>query len=147
MLLGLREKFELICEKIMMSLCPDESDSFFYTTEDGATVTYSNINFNKIHSASQNLPTEVTRMAAQRGYGNVYNYFVKKIIPCLDESRKKNAVLAIKNVILKDKSIPDSTQLGTIRELTKSELRNKNDFILSEFWWIHSYLRLRRPIT
>ena len=126
-------KFDPFCEKIMLALCPDGSDTFSYTDANGGEVIYTYPNFNKIHSAGQNLPTEVTRMAAQRGSGNIQKYFVREIIPCLDESRKKNAVLAIKNVILKDKGIPDSTQLGTIRELTKAELRKKNDFVLSEF--------------
>lgn len=126
-------KFDPFCEKIMLALCPDGADTFSYTDANGGEVIYTYPNFNKIHSAGQNLPTEVTRMAAQRGAGNLQRYFVEKIIPCLEEARKKNAVLAIKNVILKDKSIPDTTQLGTIRELTKGELRNKNDFVLSEF--------------
>ena len=126
-------KFDPFCEKIMLALCPDGADTFSYVDANGNEVIYTYPNFNKIHSAGQNLPTEVTRMVSQRGSGNIQKSFVKEIIPCLDESRKKNAVLAIKNVILKDKGIPDSTLLGTIRELTKGELRNKNDFVLSEF--------------
>ncbi len=126
-------KFDPFCEKIMLALCQNGADTFSYMDANGNEVIYTYPNFNKIHSAGQNLPTEVTRMTAQKGAGNIQRYFDEKIIPCLEESRKKNAILAIKNVILKDKNIPDTTQLGTIRDLKKSELRNKNDFVLSEF--------------
>lgn len=51
----------------------------------------------------------------------------------MEEARKKNAVLALKNVILKDDTIADTTQLGTIGNLTKNDLKKKNEFVLSEF--------------
>ena len=60
-------KFDPFCEKIMLALCPDGSDTFSYTDANGGEVIYTYPNFHKIHSAGQNLPTEVTRMAAQRG--------------------------------------------------------------------------------
>ena len=50
-------KFDPFCEKIMLSLCPAGAKVFSYTSADGYEVTYSYTNFNKIHSASQNLPT------------------------------------------------------------------------------------------
>ena len=51
----------------------------------------------------------------------------------MEEARKKNAVVALKNIILKDNTIADTTQLGTISSLTKNELKSKNEFVLSEF--------------
>lgn len=126
-------KFDPFCEKIMLSLCPVGSTVFSYTSADGYEVTYSYTNFNKIHSASQNLPTEVMQMALKKDARVIERYFIQTIIPAMEEARKKNAVLALKNVILKDATIADSTQLGTISNLTKNDLRNKNEFVLSEF--------------
>ena len=126
-------KFDPFCEKLLMSLCDENASTFFYTLADGNDVTYSSDNFNKIHSASQNLPTEVMQMALGKDARAIERYFIKKIIPALDEGRKKNAVLAFKNIVLKDKLIPDTTQIGTIGDLKKSDLNNKNEFVLSEF--------------
>ena len=126
-------KFDPFCEKIMLSLCPDGATGFSYTSAEGYEVTYAYPNFNKIHSASQNLPTEVMQMALKKDARDIERYFIQIIIPALEESRKKNAVLALKNVILKDTTIADTTQLGTIGNLTKNDLKNKNDFVLSEF--------------
>lgn len=126
-------KFEHFCEKIMLSLCPVDTKVFSYLSADGCEVTYSYTNFNKIHSSSQNLPTEVMQMALKKDAYAIERYFIQTIIPAMEEARKKNAVLALKNVILKDTTIADTTQLGTIGNITKNDLRRKNKFILSEF--------------
>lgn len=126
-------KFDSFCEKIMLSLCPDGAAGFSYTSADGNDAIYTYPNFNKIHSASQNLPTEVMQMALTKDARAIERYFTTNIIPVLEEVRKKNAVLALKNIILKDTTIADTTQLGTISSLTKNELKTKNDFVLSEF--------------
>ncbi len=126
-------KFDPFCEKILLSLCPDGAKTFSYTSADGYEVTYSYPNFSKIHSASQNLPTEIMQMALTKDARAIERYFISEIIPAMEEARKKNAVLALKNIILKDNAIADTTQLGTISSLTKNELKNKNEFVLSEF--------------
>lgn len=126
-------KFDPFCEKILLSLCPDGVKTFSYTSADGYEVTYSYPNFNKIHSASQNLPTEVMQMALTKDARAIERYFISVIIPAMEEARKKNAVVALKNIILKDNTIADTTQLGTISSLTKNELKSKNEFVLSEF--------------
>ena len=121
-------KFDSFCEKIMLSLCPTDVTAFSYISADGSNVTYTYTNFNKIHSASQNLPTEVMQMALTKDARAIERYFISAIIPAMEESRKKNAVLALKNIILKDNLIADTTQLGTISSLTKNDLKNKNEF-------------------
>ena len=126
-------KFDSFCEKIMLSLCPASTKVFSYTSADGYEVTYSYTNFNKIHSASQNLPTEVMQMALKKDPHAIERYFIQTIIPAMEEARKRNAVLALKNVILKDATIANTTQLGTIGNLTKNDLKSKNEFVLSEF--------------
>ena len=73
------------------------------------------------------------QMALTKDSRAIQRYFVSAIIPSMEEARKKNAVLALKNIILKDTNIADTTQLGTISRLTKNELKNKNEFVLSEF--------------
>ena len=126
-------KFDPFCEKIMLSLCPAGANVFSYTSADGYEVTYSYTNFNKIHSGSQNLPTEIMQMALKKDAYEIERFFIQTIIPAMEEARKKNAVLALKNIILKDATIADTTQLGTIGNLTKNDLKNKNKFVLSEF--------------
>lgn len=126
-------KFDRFCEKIMLSLCPADAKSFLYTSVVGDDITYSYTNFNKIHSASQNLPTEVMQMALNKDAREIERYFIRTIIPAMEDACKKNAVLALKNVILKDATIADITQLGTIEDLTKNDLKNKNEFVFSEF--------------
>lgn len=126
-------KFDPFCEKLLISLCDEDASVFSYVSADGNEVTYSPSNFNKIHSASQNLPTEVMQMALAKEARAIERYFIKRIIPVLEEGRKKNAILALKNIILKDATIPDTTQLGIIGDLTKFELSNKSEFVLSEF--------------
>ncbi len=125
-------KYDSFCEKIMLSLCPEGATEFSYSAKDGSTVTYDYTNFNKIHSAAQNLPEEVTNLPAKKGARNIEKYFIDNVIPFLEEKKKKNAVLALKHVIIGD-GLPDSTQLGTICALTKGDLRKKTDFVLSEF--------------
>lgn len=126
-------KFDPFCEKIFLSLCDEGAKVFSYKAADGFEVTYSPTNFSKIHSAAQNLPTEIMQMALRKDAHDIERYFIAEIIPALEEARKKNAVLALKNIIVKDKNIADTTQLGTLRNLTKKELMDKNEFILSEF--------------
>lgn len=126
-------KFDSFCEKIMLSLCEDGATAFSYTLADGYEVTYTYTNFNKIHSASQNLPTEIMQMALKKDARSIERYFIQTIIPALEEARKKNAILALKNIILKDNSIADTAQLGTIGNLKKNNLKSKNEFVLSEF--------------
>ena len=55
------------------------------------------------------------------------------IIPAIDEANKTNAVLALKNIILKDGDITETSQIGTIGNFTKVDLRVKKEFILKEF--------------
>ncbi|MEQ2869148.1 DUF1837 domain-containing protein [Selenomonas noxia] len=126
-------KFDSFCEKLFLSLCDDGAIVFSYKAADGSEVTYSSTNFSKIHSSAQNLPAEIMQMALRKDARHIERYFIAEIIPALDEARKKNAVLALKNIIVRDKNIADTTQLGTIMNLTKKELKNKNEFILSEF--------------
>lgn len=82
-------KFDPFCEKIMLSLCPVGSTVFSYTSADGYEVTYSYTNFNKIHSASQNLPTEVMQMALKKDARVIERYFIQTIIPAMEEARRK----------------------------------------------------------
>ena len=73
------------------------------------------------------------QMALKKDAHAIERYFIQSIIPAMEEARKRNAVLALKNIILKDATIADSTQLGTIGNLTKNDLKSKNEFVLSEF--------------
>lgn len=127
-------KYDPFCELVMLSLCDEGSLSFSYVANsDGSVITYDHTNFNKIHSGKQNLPTEVMKMAQDKDPQAMKRYFVRKVIPALDEGKKKNAVLALRSLILQDKKIVDSTQLGTLASLTKAELREKKEYILAEF--------------
>lgn len=126
-------RFDPFCEKIMLSLCPDGAAQFSYTSADGNDVIYTYTNFNKIHSSRQNLPAEVMKMALTKDAHDIERYFISMIIPAMNEARKKNAVLALKDVILKDPAIADTAQLGSLSHLTKNELKLKNEFVLSEF--------------
>lgn len=125
-----RKKFDSFCEMVMLSLCEDGATSFSYTANDGSVVTYDYTNFGKIHTSSQNLPSEITNMALQKNPYDIEKYFLKVVVPAIDEGNKKNAVLALKNVILKDGDIVETSQIGN---LTKADLRAKNEFVLSEF--------------
>lgn len=126
-------KFDRFCEKIMLSICEDGATTFSYEAKDGTTVTYSYANFGKIHSSSQNFPTEVVDLAKKKNPRDIEKYFLHNIIPNLEEGRKRNAVAALKNVILKDPEIVKGTQLGTINSMTREDLSCKNDFVLTEF--------------
>lgn len=126
-------KFDTFCEKIMLALCEEGASSFSYETAKGDVVLYDYTNFNKLLAGKQNLPTEVMQMALIKNKNVIENYFIRNIIPSLEEGRKKNAVLGLKYFIINDGFIDDETQLGTLADLTKKELRNKNEFVLSEF--------------
>lgn len=126
-------RFDAFCEKILLSLCPAGTTSFFYTAADGSSIEYAYTNFNKIHSGGQNLPHGVMKMALNKDSRAIEQYFIQVIIPALEESRKANAVCALKDIILKDSTIADTAQLGTISALTKDELKRKTGFVLSEF--------------
>lgn len=126
-------KFDPFCEKVMLSICEEGAIVFTFDAEDGNTVYYDYTNFRKIHSGRQNLPSGVTKMARGKDPHAIKRYFHRAIVPALDEARKRHAVLALKTLILKDSSIVDTTELGTLASLTKKELKNKNEFILEEF--------------
>lgn len=128
-----RKKFDSFCELIMLSLCEDGATVFTYKADDGKIVTYDYTNYGKIHTSRQNLPSEVTDMALKKDPYAIEKYFLHVIVPALDEGNKKNAVLALKNVILKDGGIVYTTQIGTISRLTKADLHEKKEFVLSEF--------------
>ena len=126
-------KYDPFCEKVMLSLCEDGATTFEFVAEDGNTVSYDYTNFGKIHSGRQNLPGGVTKMAKEKDPHAIKRYFHRVVVPALDEARKRHAVLALKTLILKDGSIVDSTELGTLASLTKKELKSKNELILEEF--------------
>lgn len=126
-------RFDAFCEKIVLSLCPAGATAFSYTAANGNSVEYTYTNFNKIHSARQDLPNEIMKMALNKDAHVIERYFTQAVIPVLEEARKKNAVCALKDIILKDGTIADTTQLGTISDLTKDELKRKTGFVLSEF--------------
>lgn len=126
-------KFDTFCKKIMLALCDDGASSFSYVTAKGDTIFYDYTNFNKLLAGKQNLPKEVMQMAFIKDKNAIENYFVRTVIPSLEEGRKKNAVLGLKYFIINDSLIDDETQLGTLAGLTKKELRSKNEFVLSEF--------------
>lgn len=126
-------KYDTFCEEIMLALCEEGASSFSYETAKGDVVSYDYTNFNKLLAGKQNLPTEVRKMAINKDKNAIENYFIKNIIPSLEEGRKKNAVLGLKYFIINDDLIDDETQLGTLSNLTKKELRSKKDFVLSEF--------------
>jgi len=127
-------RFDRFCEKLLLSLCPEGTTTLSYQSGDRKNnIIYSDTNFGKIHSSSQDLPVEIKRMALNKDAHAIEKYFKNKIIPVLDEGRKKNAVYHLKEIILEDESIVDETQLGSISSLTKNELKTKNTFILSEF--------------
>lgn len=126
-------KYDPFCEKVMLSLCDDGATVFSYEADDHSVITYNHTNFGKIHSGSQNLPGGVTRMAKGKDPHAIKRYFHRVVVPALDEARKRHAVLALKTLILKDSSIVDATELGTLASLTKKELKSKNEFILEEF--------------
>ena len=125
-------KYNSFCEKIMLSICPAGATSFSYVDDSGSTVDYDYTNFGKIHTGSQNLPTEVINMAKNKNPEEIHRYFIQKVIPCLEEKRKPAAVLGLQNVILKD-SIPDTTDIGTLTNWSKKDLYGKTQFVLSEF--------------
>ena len=126
-------KFDSFCEKIMLALCDEGASSFSYETAKGDEVIYDYSNFNKLLAGKQNLPTEVMQMALSKDKNAIENYFERNIIPCLEEGRKKNVVLGLKYIIINDRYIDDEAQLGTLADLTKEELKRKNEFVLSEF--------------
>lgn len=126
-------KFDTFCEKIMLALCEEGTSSFSYETAKGDAVFYDYTNFNKLLAGKQNLPTEVRKMALSKDKHAIENYFINHVIPSLEEGRKKNAVLGLMYFIINDNLIDDETELGTLADLTKKELRSRNDFVLSEF--------------
>lgn len=126
-------KFDTFCEKIMLALCDEGASSFSYETAKGDIAFYDYTNFNKLLAGKQNLPTEIMQMALSKDKNAIENYFIKNIIPSLEEGRKKNVVLGLKYFIINDNYIDDETQLGSLSGLTKKELRTKNEFVLSEF--------------
>lgn len=128
-----RKKFDSFCELVMLSLCEDGATSFSYTANDGSVVTYDYTNFGKIHTSKQNLPSEIINMALYKDPYDIEKYFLNAIIPAIDEANKTNAVLALKNIILKDGGITETSQIGTIGNFTKVDLRVKKEFILKEF--------------
>ena len=67
-------------------------------------------------------------MALKKNARDIELYFISVIIPVMDEARKKNAVLALKDVILHNTEyIHDTTKLGTIGHFTRKELESKSD--------------------
>jgi len=79
------------------------------------------------------------------GYGNVISgaakavpskvakYFDTMVIPFLDEEKRKLAVLAIRGLIVMDKSIGEYDVVENVSGKTKNALQMQNKFVLSNF--------------
>mgnify|MGYP000963712156 CR=1 FL=1 len=125
-------KFSSFGEKIFLSIANEGEKAIGYLPKGKKQeITYSFTNFDQIFRSAQNIPLEIKDMAEQKDIYAIRQYFQQKIIPHL--AQKESAVLALKKIILNDKTITDDTQLGTIDDLTKSALKNKISFATSNF--------------
>ena len=127
-------KFSVISEKIMLLLCEDDAIEFHYRPKGQKNdLTYSLTNFEKIYSSKQNFPLEIIQMATTKPPLDIERSLLMRILPHIQEEKKKAIILALKNIICKDDTIAADVQIGTISSLTKKELMEKTAFIFSEF--------------
>lgn len=102
-------KNKFLCGTLLLSL-----DSMYDIREDDDSVSH-------ILAGGQNLAPELIDAAANMNPSKLIQYFDKEIIHRLDDNKKANAVLALKDIIENDHAILDSTQLGTLSSKTKSD--------------------------
>ncbi len=127
-------KFSFISEQVMLLLCDDDAIEFHYRPKGKKNdVTYSPTNFEKIYSSKQNFLPEIIQMATAKSSHAIERSLRIRILPHIQEEKKKAGILALKNIICKDNTISTDVQIGTINSLKKEELMEKNEFIFSEF--------------
>lgn len=86
----------------------------------------------KLLGGGQNIPADVVDVAKKIEFVKVINYFEKKIIYHIDNSKKKHLILGLKELIANDEMDSD-TQLGTSISLKKSEIADMKIISFTEF--------------
>jgi hypothetical protein len=81
----------------------------------------------------RNLPSEITDAAITVEIHTVSNYFQLNIIPLIDPSKVKIALLAIKDIIATDDTINADVVIDTANGISKESLLSETTFNLSDF--------------
>lgn len=113
-------KNKFLCGTLLMGL-----DENYDIREDDDTVSH-------ILSGTQNLSPQIIECASEVSASKLEAYFEKEIVHRLDENKKTNAILALKEIIGNDCSILGTTQLGTLSNKTKDDFIRSVDLPFTE---------------
>ena len=100
-------KNKFLCGTLLLGL-----DPLYDIREDDDSVSH-------ILGGRQNLSSNLIQAAMDIDAIKLRHYFEREIIHRLDDNKKKNVILALKDIIRNDQNILDSTQLGTLSGRTK----------------------------
>lgn len=100
-------KNKFLCGTLLLGI-----DKNYDIREEDATVSH-------LLAGSQNLSPQIIASASTISPNKLEAYFEKEIIHRLNENKKTNTILALKDLIKNDSSILGTTQLGTLSNKTK----------------------------
>lgn len=130
---------KVLCEALLHSVAPDYE--FVFAGQDNPDRVRED-NSSKLLRCEQNLPKDVTTPARSANPQDVAAYFKDTVLPLLNDSKYRFAILAFKDIIANDFpvtegrnvfGIADDTTVDVVSGTTKRELALKDRFSISAF--------------
>lgn len=80
-----------------------------------------------------NAPGDVTEGAAEADPHEVAKSFEHGVIKYVEQNKRKDVALALQEIIVKDETLDDDTQVELVNNLTKAQVRGLREFVFHEF--------------
>lgn len=110
-----------LCGTILLAIAPN----YDIRSDDTAVA-------NLLH-CDRNLSPNVTDPAPTANVRDVAEYFKQKVLPLLDDNKRKLIILAMKDIIASDETIDAQTPVEKVKGITKASLVSQTEFVLSDF--------------
>ncbi len=87
----------------------------------------------RLISCTDNVSTSITNLIADADPTRIQDCFERMIIPMLFPEKRRQMVLALTDLLIKDEDIPDTVKVGTISGYTKWQYKNEVNYNLADF--------------
>lgn len=114
-------KQKILCGTMLLPFDPTND----LRTEDGAT--------SALMRGTANLSSIITDAVLSAVPDDVVRHFLSEVVPLLDNNKKGNIVLALKDIIASDDSIVADTIVDCVSKLSKGKLAPCTTFVFHEF--------------
>lgn len=110
-----------LCGTVLLSIAP----TYDIREEDGTT--------SDLILGRKNLSVTVTSVALKTVPDDISKYFKQYLLPLLDNNKRQQIVLALKDIIASDDSIKSETIIDSKNNMTKKDINNRTAFVLADF--------------